>query len=445
MELNKRKIVTIALALVTSVSMALGGLRTYAEAPTEPEKTDIVVGTTGKNKDEQPTIELNKVLNAPNAVHLTEAKTFTFNITKYSNNNSTADLGEMPNLTISDITFNDNDLQAPQDNNTGLRTGTKKDLLKVNGHDARGSDFPHAGVYVYKITEADVNGITKDKSVQWLRVYVANAVNEHNIADKNKENLYIRTITVQKDSSEQPKETPSGEKQPNLTFTNEVTPPGDGTLKIKKKLVDTHLNDNNNNFNNETRIFTFNIKFIYGDGAQDKVSPIKINDDGKTMSNGGVTVGKDQDIKYNTEYVFQLTDEGELNFKNLPIGTKYEVKETNVNGNYVPSASATQGGVNVEYSDTPAAQGITVSGDKHTITGTKGKELAANSNLPDNKLTIAMSANGNKENSVTFTNTYDFLVITGVVMNNLPFILMIGVATIGIAAFVIAKRRRYNH
>lgn len=49
---------------------------------------------------------------------------------------------------------------------------------------------------------------------------------------------------------------------------------------------------------------------------------------------------------------------------------------------------------------------------------------------------------GEKENSVVFDNKYEDTPITGVLLNHLPFIVLISVAIVGFSALIIIKRKR---
>ena len=49
---------------------------------------------------------------------------------------------------------------------------------------------------------------------------------------------------------------------------------------------------------------------------------------------------------------------------------------------------------------------------------------------------------GENENKVTFTNTYKDVAVTGIVMNNLPFILLVAVAIVAFVSLAVVKRRR---
>lgn len=116
---------------------------------------------------------------------------------------------------------------------------------------------------------------------------------------------------------------------------------------------------------------------------------------------------------------FQLADKEQLVFQNLPVGTTYFVKELGADG-YTPKVTV------VENQTT-------------TVTDKTAQEADALDTLKQDGTTNLV---GEKENKVTFTNTYKDIAITGVVMNNLPFILLVAVAIVAFVSLAIIKRHR---
>ena len=49
---------------------------------------------------------------------------------------------------------------------------------------------------------------------------------------------------------------------------------------------------------------------------------------------------------------------------------------------------------------------------------------------------------GQKQNKVDVTNTYNYVPLTGIIMNTLPYVLMIALCGAALVAFVASKRRR---
>lgn len=78
---------------------------------------------------------------------------------------------------------------------------------------------------------------------------------------------------------------------------------------------------------------------------------------------------------------------------------------------------------------------------KVTDNGAQGQVI----NGTDDK-DLVSSENGNyigeKDNKVEFENKYNEVPITGIILNNLPFILMIGVAVLAFGTLAILKKRR---
>ena len=51
---------------------------------------------------------------------------------------------------------------------------------------------------------------------------------------------------------------------------------------------------------------------------------------------------------------------------------------------------------------------------------------------------------GENDNKVTFVNTYNDTPITGIIVNNLPFIALIGIAVAAFGSLAIIKRKRVS-
>ena len=236
------------------------------------------------------------------------------------------------------------------------------------------------GEYTYQVTETAGNedGVIYSTENYTVRIYVAN---------KSDGGFYIKTITAEKDN----------EKQSQIDFTNVYTK--NASLKITKD-VEGEMAD-------KTKDFTFKIKFEKSATEAESVTEYT----GK--------IGE-EDVKclIGTETEFQLHDGESLEFSNLPAGTRYVVSEIEEQDGYTPAVSVVENGV----------QGT-------TLNGVDGTDLASADTGKTNLV-------GEKENSVTFTNTYGDVAITGVVSKNLPFILMISVAVVGFGLTVVLKRGR---
>lgn len=111
------------------------------------------------------------------------------------------------------------------------------------------------------------------------------------------------------------------------------------------------------------------------------------------------------------EKEFTLHDGESLVFSDLPAGTKYTLKEEGTSG-YTPSSAYKENGTL-----------------KNGATGTQSQAY-----------TVADVLIGEKENNNIVTNTLPEVTPTGLLIDNLPFIIMIGLGLFGF--ILVAKRRR---
>ena len=114
-------------------------------------------------------------------------------------------------------------------------------------------------------------------------------------------------------------------------------------------------------------------------------------------------------------YKFTLTDGQNMKFTGLPVGTTITVKETGA-VNYKGSASVVLNGGDAK---------IVAAGKYHEdLTAVDGGKL------------------GQNKNTVDVTNTYNHVPTTGIIMNTLPYVLMIALCGAALFGFVAFKRRR---
>ena len=77
-----------------------------------------------------------------------------------------------------------------------------------------------------------------------------------------------------------------------------------------------------------------------------------------------------------------------------------------------------------------------------TINGTKLTPVAATSYNTELTAVNNNEKLGQKQNTVAVTNTYNDVPVTGIIMNTLPYVLMIALCGVALIAFVGFKRRR---
>ena len=119
----------------------------------------------------------------------------------------------------------------------------------------------------------------------------------------------------------------------------------------------------------------------------------------------------------NTPATFKLHDREQLVFNDLPAGTRYVVSEIGAEDGYTPSIQVTENGV----------QGEVIQGnEKDTVSSASD----GSSNLV-----------GENENKVVFTNTFNDTPITGLILNALPFAILIGIAVLVFIILGFIKKR----
>lgn len=169
----------------------------------------------------------------------------------------------------------------------------------------------------------------------------------------------------------------------------------DGSLNVTKKIV-----ANGGTVDTE-KAFDFTATFNFPTGT-----------DANTL--GGVKDANEHiiTIEQDGTYKFTLKANGNMKFTGLPVGTKISVTES-ATPNYKGSAASVF----------------------------NGQSQTAVDALKYNEAIIVKDTLGQKQNKVDVTNTYNYVPTTGIIMNNLPYVLMIALCGAALMAFVAFKRR----
>lgn len=242
--------------------------------------------------------------------------------------------------------------------------------------------FPHAGVYEYDVKETQ--DTYKDANG---KVTYAQDVYHLRVYVKNKgDNLEVSSITAEKEDT----------KQTEILFTNTFT--DTQSLSIEKKTT--------GDLADKTKSFEFTILFTSAATSAETEFVGKIGEEEVRCTAG-------------TPATFHLHDGQTLTFAELPVGTRYVVTEKGENDGYTPSVKVVENG--------------TAKPDKQ---GSDAEDL--------NSVPAGASSNlvGENENKVTFENAYREVPITGVILNNLPFIAMMGAAVAALVMLAVLKRRK---
>lgn len=410
-----KKIFGIIMAAMMTATMFLGSFSASAADPAQSTGTE----------DNPAQVKIVKTLKYADGI--TEPnEQFNFTFTKVSVDDvTTAEaLATMPALSAS-VAFSDDTGKYNDESTAGLNVVSKQSANIFDG-----KTFPHAGVYVYTVEETgdDANGYGMDYSeaVYTMRVYVKNGTN----------GTYVASVTAEKTTDDDGTAITDGEKvdptpddnpadgiSNEFAFVNVFTKQGgsegddnekpdpipDETdpeypeylEKIASLVIDKTVAGE---YGDKTMDFNFSITLTKSPTAEDSTYTAKI------YTRGTATAVDTKTVTSGTPCEFTLKDNQMLIFEDLPAGTTYNVTETTV----------------AKYTATTelVANGVTTSGNE----------------IINNALV------GEKDNYARYTNTFDDSSVTptGIIINNLPFILMIVIAGAGIVLFVISRRRKYN-
>lgn len=397
-----KKLVTASIAAVTALSV-FRGVPTFAD--------DNDVATAKANGETSAKVAINKVLNIAEGITTPEA-TFTFTFTPKTGTSSNG----APYETISDsngkiaaknVVYSKSDLLQPN------QTSIKKDT----GNIFESVTYTHAGEYVYTVAETQNVGWAQilKNSVPIDSMTYDNRSYEMHVIVKNKQSsgVYISSVyfkLVSTSSTAKVKPSEKGElykydlfvntyrkNAGKITNPNEPTPnkpkpenfnPGAKSLVIKK-LVEGDSAD-------KTKDFTFKLTFTKASTDDQGTFVGQVGSTSYTFENG-------------KEKTITLHHDQSLVFDNLPAGTRYKLVETGSQG-YTASAAYKENGAS------------------------KNQAGTVSTNFTQDSILI-----GEKPNDNTITNSLPDVTPTGLLIDNLPFILMIG---LGLAGFVVLSKKR---
>jgi hypothetical protein len=367
--------------------------------------------STGTDATDPATAAITKLYQMP-AGTTTPTATFTFTFTKVSadGEDDTADFAAMPAIGNKTVSFTSADNPSPVDD---MKTVIKNtgDMLPV------GTAFPGTGIYIYEVVESQTGapsgaGITSNYSQAEyeLHVYVAEDDIDGTLFVK-----YAFAMRTQDDAGEEvdteekvDPTAPGTETGSNgFAFTNsyvKVTNPGggddpeDAVLKIDK-MVTGELGSKTKDFKFDVTITNHSLVttpttytgYIWDADEDDVVDSLTFTATPGTLK------------------VVNLKHGQMLFFTDLPIGTSWVVNEQAASG-YKPSVAG-----------------------QVTGTGTTGNPLTTG-----NKLVLEAGS------SVTFTNDYESAAPMGILLNNLPFILLILAAAGALIIFLVRRRSIYQ-
>ena len=174
-----------------------------------------------------------------------------------------------------------------------------------------------------------------------------------------------------------------------------------GSLNVLKKVV-KNVNSEDATAPDSNEEFDFTAEFTFPAGTDQKTL-------GGVKANGTVI-----DLTDGKTHTFKLKDKENMKFTELPVGTTITVTET-AKANYKGSAVVTLNGT-----------------QESTVAATKYNE----------KITVSAKKLGQKKNIVDVTNRFNNVPTTGIIMNTLPYVLMVALCAAALFGFVAFKRKK---
>ena len=397
-----KKLVTASIAAVTALSV-FRGVPTFAD--------DNDVATAKANGETSAKVSINKVLNIAEGITTPEA-TFTFTFTPKTGTSSNG----APYETIDSSNGQITDKNVSYSGTDVLATG-QTNIKKETGDIFREVNYTHAGEYVYTVAEKQNVGwkvIQKNGSPIDFMTY-DNRNYEMHVIVKNKttggtyiSSVYFKQVSPSVNGKVKPSEsgttykydlftniyrknagkiTDPNEPNPNKPNVSKVDP--NAKSLVIKKVVSGATAD-------KSKDFTFKLTFTKASTETSQSITGKIGETSKTFV-------------YGQETTITLRHDQSLAFDTIPAGTRYKLVETGSQG-YTASAAYKENGAS------------------------KNQAGTVSTNFTQDSILI-----GEKPNDNTITNSLPDVTPTGLLIDNLPFILMIG---LGLAGFVVLSKKR---
>jgi hypothetical protein len=416
-------ITSIALVIILCISMAL---------------PVFAAGEAIKGDEENPAeAAIAKVLNMPIGT-TTPNVTFTFNIDIKSVDESTDDTDLAAAPTVGPLSV----IYKPTDNGTVIGTGTSayKSVPKETKSIFAGADWKHAGMYIYTITEVQGTLNTFEEKMTYSQAEYELWVLVQEREDKKGFYVemiaaYIKVTDASNEDEEGSKVDPTPQK-PDITgnysemiFTNVylknnggVDPNDNAVFKLSKHVAGDVL-DTEKYFKyaiNVTQPITVTGKSTYKAYVMDENNNVVMNIANNAPA-GNIKPDASSrpyiEFTSGTELAVSLKHGQWLSFIDMPVGTNI-VAEESAHSSYVPKYTLTLDGKTDPQ-----------------VTGTKNTPLGFGKD-PD------FTYIGEKANSAAFINLYEISTPTGIIVDNLPYIILIMVGLLAFVGFGIFRSRK---
>lgn len=421
-------------AIALAVAMCMG--TTISAFAADPDPNEILSRGTS---DEPAQVAITKQLIMPSGTTIPDA-TFTFQIEKVSVDDSieTADVAQMPSINDVTAAFSSADSSAVASNVKTVLYQTT-DLLD-------GLTFTHAGEYVYKVKEkpddagyapSDEESYIYSSAEYTLHVYVKEA------PDGTLYVAYVGTYVLARDNpagstvvgtkvDATPGDESTADDYSKMIFTNTYTKIAGSATEDTTNSALTISKVVEGEYASKEKYFDFEVEveelpslindILTNDGTTLTYKAFVVNKLSgaivtSTENYGGIlkdgTGGKYIEITPGTPITIKLKHNQKLAFTDMIVGVEFTVEEAGT-PHYTASYSQTvNNGMPV---DDTATEGASVKTDSKLI----GEEL----------------------NKVDFTNEYREITPTGVIVNNLPYVMILILAAGSFMAFIVVKSRK---
>lgn len=397
---------TMMKKIVTGV-VAAGTILFLLQVPNVLAENEVASSQNEKNV----VVKVNKELDIAEGI-TTPSATFTFKFVPKEGQNSanvpyekvTATNGTIPNRTV---TYGAGDT-LPQG---------KTAITKATDDIFAGVTYANAGEYVYTVSEEqtgwtalanNIDTLTFDTKIYEMHVFVKNKSQGTGTYISN---VYFVDTTAGSTTAASAKK--AGNAEPGTEGGTKVYKYDLFKNKYTKKAGKT--GDSPSTINPNVNALTITKKVAGGLASKTKNFTFKLTFKAASTDETGTYTGTkgSEQIQFtkDVEKEFTLHDGESLVFPDLPAGTKYTLKEEGTSG-YTPSSAYKENGTL-----------------KNGAAGTQSQAY-----------TVADVLIGEKENNNIVTNTLPEVTPTGLLIDNLPFIIMIGLGLLGF--ILVAKRRR---
>lgn len=381
--MTKKKLAARILCAALALVMCLGLTVTASAQEGETPVTEAII---------TKILEMDKNVTTP-------TETFSFMAAKVSVDGKTdsADLETMPDIAAAGLAVNA-DSEYDIDEELGVKTVT----VQTGNLLPDANLFPHAGVYVYRITETPGSNmdITYSNASYDLKIYVVNAEGG---------GLMIGGVEVYNEDDEKvtpPAPGPGETAKANMMFTNKYIPSGGNPDDPDAKAL-TVTNQVTGNLGDKTREFNYTLTItklpVLVDQTKTYMGTIT-NADGTTET---------VELRLNEPAQFTLADGEYLEFDDLPVGTVYTFTME-----FDPTYKMTMA----------------------VMSGSVAEPLITVDELGEATKSDVLIGEG--VNSVKTIYHKESTVPGGVVLNNLPFILLILVALCGFTGYIAYNRNK---